>query len=299
MTLQVRRKPLIAALLSIVMPGLGQVYNGQAKRGLIFYVLLGLIGLALIAILMFLPLAPLNVLLPLVLLVSAYIYVVIEAIITARRYGDTFEPKMYNRWYIYLLLFAGSVFVIRPVMEHTIRTCWVQTFRFPSGSMEDTLLAGDFLLANKFIYGPKIPFTDIRLSGIRKPRPGDVILFKYPKNPKKVFIKRVIAVEGQTVETRDKVVYVDGKKVPIPPKGKHTDRRILPRHMSRRDNFDPITVPEDKLFVMGDNRDNSHDSRYWGWVPSENIEGKAVLLYWSWDSASRRVRWGRIGQILR
>ncbi|MCD6334771.1 MAG: signal peptidase I [Candidatus Latescibacteria bacterium] len=186
-----------------------------------------------------------------------------------------------------------------------IRQFVVQAFRIPSGSMEDTLLVGDFLLANKFIYGPTIPFTDIRLPGIRKPRTGDVVIFKYPRDPKKDFIKRVIATEGQRVEIRDKVVYVNGEVLPLPPKSKFTDRRILPRGVSHRDNFGPVTVPRDAFFVMGDNRDNSQDGRYWGFVPMKNLKGKAMILYWSWNKKAplwdvvHKVRWGRLAHLIR
>ncbi|MFH1007825.1 MAG: signal peptidase I [Candidatus Latescibacterota bacterium] len=186
-----------------------------------------------------------------------------------------------------------------------IRHFVVQAFRIPSGSMEDTLLVGDFLLANKFIYGPTIPFTDIRLPGIRKPRTGDVLIFKYPKDPKKDFIKRVVATEGQQIEVKDKVVFVDGQILPVPPESKFVDRRILSRGISYRDNFGPVTVPEDALFVMGDNRDNSQDGRYWGFVPMKNVKGKAMILYWSWDKAEplwdliHKVRWGRLAHLIR
>jgi len=186
-----------------------------------------------------------------------------------------------------------------------IRQFVVQAFRIPSGSMEDTLLVGDFLLANKFIYGPKIPFTDIRLPGIRKPKMGDIIIFKYPRNPKKDFIKRVIATEGQRVKIKDKMVYVDGEPLSLPPKSKFTDRRILPREMSHRDNYGPIVVPENALFVMGDNRDNSQDGRYWGFVPMKNVKGKAMILYWSWNKKVplwdifHKIRWGRLAHLIR
>ncbi len=194
------------------------------------------------------------------------------------------------------------------VLAFFIRTFIVQAFRIPSGSMEDTLLVGDFLLANKIVYGPRIPFTHIRLPGIRDPKPGDVIIFEYPIDPSKDFIKRVIAVEGQTVEIRDKDVYVDGVKVPLPPKGKYIDNgRVLPKFLSPRDNFGPVTVPKDMIFVMGDNRDNSRDSRYWGWVPKGNVKGKAMFIYWSWNNDNdvpvwdliHKIRWSRIGDIIR
>ncbi len=186
-----------------------------------------------------------------------------------------------------------------------LRSFVVQAFRIPSGSMEDTLLVGDFLLANKFLYGPTIPFTPIRLPGIRKPKPGDVIIFRFPRNPHKDFIKRVIAVEGQVVEIRNKRVYVDGKEVPPPPKAKFLDPNILPREISPRDNFGPVRVPKDCLFVMGDNRDNSLDSRYWGFVPLKNVKAKAMIIYFSWNGRAplwdipHKIRWWRIGKIIR
>lgn len=191
------------------------------------------------------------------------------------------------------------------LMALVIRQFVVQAFRIPSGSMEDTLLVGDFLMANKFVYGPMIPFTDIRLPGIRKPRTGDVVIFKFPRDPKKDFIKRVIATEGQRVEIKDKVVYVDGEPLALPPKSKFTDRRIRPRGMGRRDNYGPVTVPEDALFVMGDNRDNSQDGRFWGFVPMKNVKGKAMILYLSWDKEAplwdvfHKVRWGRLAHLIR
>ncbi len=191
------------------------------------------------------------------------------------------------------------------LMALVIRQFVAQAFRIPSGSMEDTLLVGDFLMANKFIYGPTVPFTDIRLPGIRKPRTGDIVIFKYPRNPRKDFIKRVIATEGQRVEIKDKVVYVDGELLPLPAESKFTDRRILSRGISYRDNYGPVTVPKDAFFVMGDNRDNSQDGRFWGFVPMKNLKGKAMILYWSWNKEAplwdvlHKVRWGRLAHLIR
>jgi len=186
-----------------------------------------------------------------------------------------------------------------------LRSFVVQAFRIPSGSMEDTLLVGDFLLAEKLSYGPLIPFTGVRLPGLREPRPGDIIIFKFPGNPHKDFIKRVIAVGGQVVEIRNKRVYVDGKEVPPPPKAKFLDPNILPREVSTRDNFGPVRVPKGYLFVMGDNRDNSLDSRYWGFVPLEEVKAKALIIYFSWNNhcpiwdVAHKIRWWRIGRIIR
>jgi signal peptidase I len=138
--------------------------------------------------------------------------------------------------------------------------------------MEDTLLVGDFLLVSKFIYR----FTD--------PKPGDVIVFKYPLDTKRDFIKRCVAVEGQAVQIVDKVVYIDGKPVTNPPLSKFVDPRTYGAGFSTRDNFGPVKVPAGQLFVMGDNRDNSRDSRYWGFLDKKLIKGKAFIIYWSWES---------------
>lgn len=204
-----------------------------------------------------------------------------------------------------------------------IRTFIVQAFRIPSGSMEDTLLVGDFLLANKFIYGIRIPFTDTRLPELREPAPGDVIIFQYPKDLSRDFIKRVVAVPGQTVEIKNKILYVDNKRTIDPPKSKYVDPFILNRKSSggSRDNYGPEIVPEGHYFVMGDNRDSSDDSRYWGFLDRNLIRGKAFMLYWSWAPDRNapeytslvslpsillynllhipaRTRWGRIGDFV-
>lgn len=173
--------------------------------------------------------------------------------------------------------YAESLFIAL-ILALIIKTSLVEAYKIPSGSMEDTLLVGDFLLANKFIYGSKIPLVDAHLPAVREPRPGDVIIFKFPLNPKQNYIKRLIATAGQTVEVKNKQVYVDGKLFPLPKQSKFTDPQIMPG----RDNFGPVTVPPGKLFVMGDNRDNSYDSRFWGFLDRKLVLGKAMILHWSW-----------------
>ncbi|MFC1606890.1 signal peptidase I [Candidatus Latescibacterota bacterium] len=191
--------------------------------------------------------------------------------------------------------------VVAFVLVTIFKMFFFQNFKIPSGSMEDTLLIGDYLFAAKFTYGTRIPFTNKRILKFRKPRQGDIIIFESPAEPEIDLIKRCVAVGGQTVEIRDKQVFVDGIHIELPDHGKFTDSRILPG----RDNFDQFTVPEGKLFMMGDNRDNSNDSRFWGFLPEENIKGKALFLYWSWDSSVMflkrflRVRWSRIFDLIR
>src|SRR5262245_41115992 len=144
-----------------------------------------------------------------------------------------------------------------------LRAFVIQAFRIPSESMRDTLLVGDFLLVNKFEYGPKIRFTHIRLPGFGHTRPGEVIVLQYTQDHPTDFIKRCVETYGQTVQVKNKDLYRDGKKV-VEPYVIHTDTNLRPPGYDDRDNFGPITVRPDELFMMGDNRDNSNDSRYWG-----------------------------------
>ena len=174
-----------------------------------------------------------------------------------------------------------------------IRTFVVQAFKIPSGSMLPTLQIGDHILVNKFIYGPRleVPLTQWslgQLPGFREPRAGDVVVFIYPKERDKDFIKRIVAVAGQSVESRGNKVFIDGKPVEDP----HA-------HYEKRDHVDfgPYTVPAGHVFVMGDNRDESYDSRFWGPVPIQDIKGLAMVIYWSWGG-EHFVRWDRLGRLV-
>lgn len=182
------------------------------------------------------------------------------------------------------------------ILALVIRAYVIQAFKIPSGSMIPTLLIGDHILVNKFIYGTKIPFTDRQVLIFKKPGRGDIIVFKYPENPKKDFIKRVIATGGDVIEERDKTVYVNGKAV-MEPYTQHSDSGIKPGN-DPRDNFGQLTVPKGKVFVMGDNRDQSYDSRYWGFVDLKEIKGKALIIYWSWDP-DNWSRFNRIGRLIK
>ncbi len=196
------------------------------------------------------------------------------------------RPKSVLREYVEAILYAL-------VLTAVLRAFVLQAFRIPSESMLETLLVGDYLFVNKLDYGAKIPFTETRLPGFRAPRPGDVIVFQFPRDERRDFIKRCIAVGGQTVEIRDKVVYVDGKKQ-VEPFTQFIDATVIPASASPRDNYGPVQVPPDALFMMGDNRDNSEDSRFWGFVPMRLVKGRAMFLYWSWDGERRWPRFHRI-----
>ena len=189
------------------------------------------------------------------------------------------------------------------VMMLILRVFLLQAFRIPSESMRDTLLKGDFLFVSKVDYGAKLPFTNVRLPGLRQPKRGDVIVFQYPPDPSQDYIKRCIATGGQTVEIREKKVFVDGRQL-TEPYVKHMDMRIEPASVSPRDNLGPFTVPPGHLFMMGDNRENSADSRYWGFVPMDLVKGRAVFIYFStgsehWWEMPFFVRWSRLFNVIR
>ena len=234
------------------------------------------------------------------------------------------KKSKYREW--------AEAIVIAIFLALLIRTFVVQAFKIPSGSMKPTLTVGDHILVNKFIYGMKIPFTDSRFLILRQPRRGDVIVFSFPGNKKKEecrsipkniayrleriwnnknplylfkddcrdFIKRVIGVGGDKIEIKDKIVYVNGNAL-VESYAVYKDKRIVPEAYSVRDNSGPFIVPRGKFFVMGDNRDQSQDSRFWGYVDMSEIKGNAFIIYWSWNSKEswfRKVRWDRIGKLI-
>lgn len=201
-----------------------------------------------------------------------------------------------------------EVFIVAALLALFIRTFVVQAFKIPSGSMKETLQIGDHILVNKFIYGVKLPFIMETIIPLKDPRRGDIVVFKFPEDPKKDFIKRAVAVGGDTIQIKNKIVFVNGvpqdhayaefkDKEIIPPCNEY--QKTIGFDRCNKDNFGPVTVPENKLFVMGDNRDHSYDSRFWGFVDLQVVKGKAFLIYWSWNSDDTSVRWKRIGSVIR
>jgi signal peptidase I len=219
--------------------------------------------------------------------------------------------------------------IIAVFLALLIRAFVVQAFKIPSGSMLETLQIGDHILVNKFIYGIRAPFTDSRFLIFSPPKRGDVIVFSFPKNEEKEecrsafknistrfgnawssgnpfylfkddcrdFIKRVVGVGGDTIDIRNKVVYVNDVALDE----SYTVYKDLTIEGTPRDNFGPFTVPRNSYFVMGDNRDQSYDSRFWGVVDMKEIKGKAFIMYWSWDSHGSllsKVRWSRLGKLI-
>ena len=172
--------------------------------------------------------------------------------------------------------------IIAFILAMIIRVFLVQAFKIPTGSMRTTLMEGDIILVNKLIYGAKIPFTNLRLPGFRQPKRGDVIVFIYPEDPKKDFIKRLIGLGGETVEIKNGTIYINGSPLLEP--------LFSSRYYYNRGRFagegEKILVPWNSFFVLGDNSASSQDSRYWGFVPKKNILGEAILIYWP----PRRIR---------
>ncbi len=193
-----------------------------------------------------------------------------------------------------------------------IRATLVQAYHIPSGSMEDTFLKGDYVLGDKLTFGTQVPdrlpilnmkLPSFRMPGFRNPQSGDLVIFEFPGDPARDFIKRCVAVEGQTVEIKDKTVFVDGEPFTNPPGVKYLDGTVLARRFSRRDNFGPYKIPPGHIFVLGDNRDSSHDSRYWGTVSLDKVKAHPLLIYYSVDGEApiwnflRKIRWGRLGLV--
>ncbi len=214
-------------------------------------------------------------------------------------------------------------FLIAAIVALFIRQFVVEAFKIPSGSMIPTLTIGDHLLVNKFIYGPRIPFTDTRIFTWKEPKRGDIIVFKYPENESKNFIKRVIGLPGDKIEIKNGILFINDQPVKTTEEERFkggeqgasspyyqkpelleeqlgtVEHQIQYLHNQAGYNYGPILVPKDSVFVMGDNRDNSQDSRVWGFVRYNKILGKALIIYWSWDGDDRWVRWERIGTLIR
>lgn len=210
----------------------------------------------------------------------------------------------------------AEALVIAVVLALTIRVFFVQAFKIPSGSMIPTLLIGDHILVSKLAYGFQLPqdcefqvsfppvtcYSSTLLTRFDPPQRGDIIVFRYPEDENKDFIKRVVGIPGDTVAVKNKKVMVNGQVLEDDAFTQRVDPGIIDGRINPRDNFGPVTVPPDSYFVMGDNRDQSLDSRFWGFVKMDKIKGRAFLVYWSWNGHgnwTNWIRWERIGQLIR
>jgi signal peptidase I len=207
---------------------------------------------------------------------------------------ETMETKKFIKEYLEPIAIAVLIALF-------IRTFIIQAFKIPSSSMEPTLLVGDHILVSKFIYGIKIPFTDTRLFQLNKPKRGDIVVFIFPKDQSKDFIKRVIGVGGEKVEIIRNKIYINDKLIDDP-WGYFSERSDWIRYFQPMERYGPKIIPKDSLFVLGDNRDNSQDSRFWDFVNLNAVKGKAIIIYFSWNGKSEnlldKIRWGRSGKLI-
>lgn len=272
-------KPLLSAVLSFLMPGLGQYRNAQLLKGIIFY------ACYMIAffILYFLNLFHtfLGLIIVFILVIGLYFYIIGDAFYYALKNNHKNQVSG-KQWPIYVILILLHIFVSSRYKDY-INSNFITAHKVPTSSMEPTLMVGDYLI------------TDYRYYKSNPVKPNDVVIIRFPKDPRRKFIERCIAVGGQIVEIRDKSVFIDGMLFPDSQKTQFIDSEIIsrdiidpeifPRDIGNRDNYGPIIVSQNHCFVLGDNRDNSYDSRYWGFVPIENVIAKPLYIYWAKDKS--------------
>lgn len=263
----IERNPLTAFVLSFLTPGLGQLYNGQLKRAALLY-FLGLF------IVIFLSSAGLffsfnGMVSGLAITLGYMIFVLIDASIIARRL-HIIRVKRYNRWYFYILIILINAFLINSLLLAPFIIPPIKAYKVPAASMTPALMIGDRVIVNKKYYINN------------KPNRGDVVIFPDPSASSKYLIKRAIGLPGETIEILEKKVYINGQPLEEP-YSMGAPERGLPTNMAPSKKFGPVTVPNDKLFVLGDNRDNSLDSRHFGFVDISALKGKALYIYWAKD----------------
>jgi len=292
-----RRNPLISFLLTILTPGLGQIYNSLIKKGLGIYLLLVFLEFIV------LPLSGIaktfsGMIFFLVLVFSIFIYAAIDAVRVSKTTHTVKDIRFSKRLIILIVTINIGFYLIFDFGEYL----GIKSFRIPTTSSEPVMLLGDFFIADLDYYDDK------------NPNPNELVLFQYPLDPKQIYLKRCIAAGGQTVEIKDKQVFVDGSRLQDSAFVQYIDPMVLPsdhgkyqyqsfNNLGSRDNFGPVKVPEGRYFMLGDNRDNSSDSRHWGFVSKKYIKGRPLYIYYSWDSAADnffdRMRLDRIGNKLK
>ena len=304
-----RRVPWRAALLGIAAAGLGQLYSGRPLRAIVVHLLAASGGLLCITAI-FIPSRPWNIIAPIAGLLLMWLLALGDAAWCAKKAAPDYQLKPYNRWYVYLLLIA-LVALEQEVAKPFFRARFAG-LKNVTGSMLPTLMPGDYVYVNRRAY------VD------RAPKRGDIVYFRYPPNPSVTFLKRVVAEGGDVLRIEHKRVYLNGQPVPephaqfeyasnlplrddFPPSASLVEtlptswgidpawRQDLP-HFTRTDG---LHVPQDCVFVLGDNRDNSLDSRFWGLVPRANVLGRAEVIYFSWNAEAHRARWDRLGETLK
>lgn len=258
------RRQWLAALLTILETGLGHIYAGKLKRGMILFCINQLLILLVIVFVLVVKPGVTHMIIAALVLIAFAVYCIVDAVLIAGRNKHNYQPTKYNRWFVYvgfpvvawLLLQACTSLIVVPYM--------VQAFKMPTGSMEPTLLVGDHILIDKHIYRSNAP------------KRGEIIIFKYPHDAKVIYVKRLIGLPGDTVEIVGRAVYINGETL------KEGYVQFLDPS-SVFDRYGPLRVPARQYFVLGDNRDNSQDSRFWGCIPEENLLGKPIIIYWSFE----------------
>lgn len=267
----IKKQPWLSVYLSYFLPGIGQIYNNQALKG---------ITLIIITIIFwtlekrFYPFS--------ILFIFIYLFAMKDAFESAEKINGS-NRRFSEQGNVFIKILVVIALLIHAIpVGNIIRTHFLQAFKIPAGSMLPTLEIGDRIFVDK---------TTEAKTSIKR---GDILIFVYPKDEKKDFIKRVIGLPGDKIEIKDKEIYINDEKLTenyiI-----RQDPHIKPREYEPRDNMGTITIPSDSLFVLGDNRDQSYDSRYWGFVKTDKVKGKVIKIYWSWDSKNKEVRWNRIG----
>ncbi len=275
------RKLWVSILFTFLSIGLGHIYSGYAKRGIVLCIGQYLLLIFCYFIILAFP-SIIFLLLFLTLILAYFIFCLVDIIKFSKNNSLNYKPKKYNKWYLYVLFLIVLFFIPQPMNSETIKENIIQAYKIPAGSLKPTLLIGDHIFV-------KTDFTS--KSDVIK---GDLIVFPFPEDPSKDFIKRVVAIGGDTIEIINKAVFINNKHI-NEPYIIHIDSNTI----SKRDNIELTKIPKGSFFVMGDNRDNSYDSRFWGLVEASGVKGKASIIYWSWDKENNRVRWNRIGKIIK
>jgi len=274
-----RRRPILALLVDMLAAPLGHLYVGAPVRGLVLTVAALLVGL--LGIVSGLRGVASFPVMCLVVIVAALVPP-IDAYVLARRVGPSYRLKSYNRWFAYLgafVVLAGAGELLSREVRHDV----VEGYKIPAASMVPTLQVGDRILADKMVYRSDAP------------QRGDIVVFESPQDATRTYVKRVIGLPGETIEIRDRNVWINGSELQEP-YAVHTETKIEPGKI--RDQLRPIRVPDGSYFMMGDNREHSHDSRFWGPVARDKIWGRVRTIYFSWAVETLSVRWDRIGMAL-
>jgi signal peptidase I len=283
-----RRRPWWAALLALCCPGLGHLYAGRPGGALLLFFAQPAVQLALLALAMFLPVGRSSVLIGLLLYLLVRVLVAVDAARCARAFAADRVPVL-SRWYSCVAFFVVAS-MLAPAWAHAFRASVAHAFRLPAAGMEPTLLSGDHIISASWAYHLHDPILGRPLFVTGEPARGDLAVFLFPEDHDRSFIKRVIGLPGEVVEVHGRVVSIDGKPLAEP----YT--QFLEESPGPMDTG-PAKVPPDSYFVLGDNRDNSRDSRFWGYVKRDELWGRVVRIYWSRDPEDGHVRWSRIGAV--